>query len=121
MLNVTQQKLNQKLSTFTNNYTAKLWIQYLHLNNLLGQHLRAERFGNWRLYLDALCRILLYLAACGHNNYTKSLWLYLQQMNNLEHNIPQTYQDLMAGYHVARRTEHHNWEMYHLITSLRKH
>lgn len=121
MLNVTQQKLNQKLSTFTNNYTAKLWIQYLHLNNLLGQHLRAERFGNWRLHLDALYRILLYLAACGHNNYTKSLWLYLQQMNNLEHNIPQTYQDLMAGYHVARRTEHHNWEMYHLITSLRKH
>ena len=99
---MTQQKLNKKLSTFTNNHTAKLWIQYLHLNDLLRQHLRAERSGNWRLHLDVVYKILPYLAACGHNNYTKSLWLYLQQINNLELNIPQKYQDFMAGYHVAR-------------------
>ena len=41
VLNVTQQKLNQKLSAFTYNHTAKLWIQHLHLNDLLRQHLRA--------------------------------------------------------------------------------
>ena len=35
VLKTTQQKLHQKLSTFTSNHNAKLWIQYLYLNDLL--------------------------------------------------------------------------------------
>ena len=57
MLKKTQQKLNKKLSTFTNNLTAKLWIQYLYLNDLLRQHLRTERLRNWKLHLDARYKI----------------------------------------------------------------
>ena len=74
---------------------------------ILRQHLRAERLGNWKIYLDALYKMLPYFAACGRNSYTKSVLLYLQQMNNLERNSPQLYQDFMASYHVLRRTEQH--------------
>ena len=91
VLTMTPQKLNKNLPIFTSNYTAKLWIQYLHLNDLLRQHLRAQKLGNWELYLDALYKMLAYFAAWGHNKYTKSLWLYLQQMNNLEHKIVRRY------------------------------
>ena len=35
VLKMAQQKLNKKLSTFTSNHFAKLWTQYLHLNDLL--------------------------------------------------------------------------------------
>ena len=121
MLKKTQQKLNKKLSTFTNNLTAKLWIQYLYLNDLLRQHLRTERLRNWKLHLDARYKIFPYFAACGHNNYTKSAWLYLQQMNNLEHNSPHVYQGFMAGYHVVRRTEGDTWVGVSPDTSLSKH
>ena len=66
---MTQQDLHKK-STFTSNSTAKLWMQYLHLYNLLRQH--------GKLYLDAVYKMLPYFAACGHNNYIKPVWLYLQ-------------------------------------------
>ena len=68
---MTQQKLNRKLSTFTSNHTVKLWMQYLHLNDILRQHLRAVRLGNWKLYLDALYKMFPYFGACGHNNGRK--------------------------------------------------
>ena len=36
VLKVTQQKLNQNLPIHTSNHTAKLWIQYFHLNDFFG-------------------------------------------------------------------------------------
>ena len=61
VLKMTQQKLNQKLSAFTSNHTVKLWIQYLHFNDQLQQHLKAERLGNWKLHLDSLYQMLIIL------------------------------------------------------------
>ena len=58
VLKMIQQKLNQQLSTFTSNHTAKLWMShYLYLNDLLGQHLRSVRLGNSKLNLEALCKM----------------------------------------------------------------
>ena len=58
VLKMIQQKLNQQLSTFTSNHTAKLWMShYLYLNDLLRQHLRSARLGNSKLHLEALYKI----------------------------------------------------------------
>ena len=88
------------------------WLKKLEQNiidNLLQQHLMAERLENWRFILSALYKMLPYFAECGHNKYIKSVVLDLQQMNNLEHNSPQVYQDFMAGFHVVCRTYVHSW------------
>ena len=85
--------------------TAKLWLQYMHLNDLLKKFIRAERTGNWQLHLKTLESMLPYLAASGHNLYTKSVWIYLERMSNLEEEHPDIHESFIRGMHVVRRSE----------------
>ena len=71
--------------------TAKLWIQYLEYIDLLKLFIRAERTGNWTLYLSALSKMINLFAATGHLNYAKSARLHLQQMLELETTHPWVY------------------------------
>jgi len=50
---------------------AALWIQYLEMVDILSSFIKAERTANWELHLEALTRMLPYLAASGHNLYVK--------------------------------------------------
>ena len=84
--------------------TARLWLQYIEMVDILKQFLQAERLGNWELHLKSLSEMLPYLAAGGHNLYTKSGRLYLQQMDGLRSENPTVYEKLKAGYHVVRRS-----------------
>ena len=59
--------------------TAKLWLQYMHLNDLPKKIIRAERTGNWQPHLKTLESMLPYLAASGHNLYTKSVGFILKK------------------------------------------
>ena len=68
--------------------TAALWLQYMDMIDILRQYIRAERTGNWALHLDAISKMLPYLAASGHNHYTKSAWVYLQRMSQLDKQHP---------------------------------
>ena len=58
--------------------TAKLWLQYQRMIQILRSFLRSIRTGDWKLYLKSLCD--MHLAAAGHNNYTKSLALFIPRM-----------------------------------------
>lgn len=71
--------------------TAKLWIQYLEYIDLLKLFIRAERTGNWTLYLSTLSKMINLFAATGHLNYAKSARLHLQQMLELETTHPWVY------------------------------
>jgi len=51
--------------------TAALWIQYLEMVDIMRSFIKAERTANWELHLEALTRMLPYLAASGHNLYVK--------------------------------------------------
>ena len=113
---MSQQKID-KLSIYTSNHTAKLWIQHFNLNDLLQQNLRAQRLGNWNLHS---CKMLPYFAGCGRHNYTKSVLLHLQQINNLEHNS-QVYENFMAGIMLFVGLRMILGEVCHLTTSLSKH
>ena len=85
--------------------TARLWLQYLEMVEILLTFIKSERTGNWQLNLQMCHRMLPFLAAAGHNNYTKSLHLYLQNMQKLQQTHPDVYRQFEEGYHVIRRSD----------------
>ena len=85
--------------------TAALWLQYIEMVDVLRSFIKGERTANWELHLNALTRMLPYLAASGHNLYVKCARLYLQSMADLQANHPDVYQHFISGLHVARRSD----------------
>lgn len=71
--------------------TAALCIQYLEMVDILRSFIRAKRTANWEVHLEALTRMLPYLADSGHNLYVKRARLYLQSMSNLRTDHPDVY------------------------------
>ena len=103
ILETVQQRLQDQ--RLTNNPTARLWIQYMRMVDLLRQFLKAERTGNWHLHLKSLQEMLPYFVAAGHNLYTKSVHIYLQQMLQLQAQHPDVYAFFRTGYHVICRSD----------------
>ena len=58
--------------------TAALWLQYMHMADIMRKSIKAERTGNFKMHLESVKDMLPFLAAAGHNHYTKSSWLYLK-------------------------------------------
>ncbi|CAC5413385.1 unnamed protein product [Mytilus coruscus] len=84
--------------------TAKLWIQYMDMINIMKLFIKAERTGDWFLHLHAIQEMLPFFSATGHNLYLKSAYCYLQQMQTLETEYPDMYSKFCVGYHVVRRS-----------------
>ena len=89
-------------------------VRILHVHDLhaadavyhiLRKYIHAERTGNWELHLQAVSKMLPYLAASGHNNYTKFALIYLKQMSHLQDDHPKVYQHFQDGLHVIRRSD----------------
>ena len=95
---------NHSESVKDSSRTSALWVQYMHMIDILRKFIRAERTGNWELYLQAIQDMLPYMAASGHNSYTKSAMLYLQQMWNLKTQHPDVHRHFNKGLHVIRRS-----------------
>lgn len=89
----------------SNHRTAKLWIQYQRMIEILRAFIRSVRIGDWYLYLQCLCDMHPYFAAAGHNNYTKSLSIFIQKMQDLQTNHPDVYEAFSKGLFPVRRTE----------------
>ena len=99
------QMLMEGKDTMQNKCTAKLWLQYLRMVNILQAFIKAEWTGNWQMHLKAMYDMLPYIAAAGHNNYTRSVYLYLQNMEGLQEQHPEVYQHFQNGLHVVRRSD----------------
>ena len=91
-----QSKLNEKKEMMTMR-TAKLWVQYLNMVDILRRFLKAERTGNWKLHLQSVQEMLPYFAASGHTLYAKSAYVYLQMMLNLPESHPDVHQQFEKG------------------------
>ena len=76
------------MTSMATNRTAKLWLQYMAMVDILKKFIRAERTGNFNLHLEATNDMLPYFAAAGHNFYLKSAQLYLQKMSKLKTEHP---------------------------------
>lgn len=85
--------------------TAKVWIQYMDMVDLLRDFIRSERTGNWKLHLSTVKKMIPYFAAAGHYNYAKAAHIYLQQMEQLQKNHPTVFEHFMKGHHVVRRSD----------------
>ncbi len=61
--------------------TAKLWLQFMKMMDILRMFLKGERIGIWELHIQAMYEMMPYLVASGHNLYTKCIYVYVQQMH----------------------------------------
>ena len=83
--------------SFGQNRTAKLWIEYMNMIDLLRQFITTERSGHWLLHLKSLQQMLPYLAASAR--------VYLQDMLELEQTHPNLDAAFKSGLHVERRSD----------------
>ena len=96
-----QELLNKEIESLATSRTAKLWLQYMTMVNILKKFIRAERTGNFQLHLEATHEMLPYFAAAGHNSYLKSSHLYLQKMCQIEKEHCDVYHHFTKGLHVV--------------------
>ena len=104
-------KLHEQLqitkASFTEDRTACLWFQYMEMVQILKNHIRAERTGNFDLHLLSLVQMLPFFAAAGHSLYTKCVRLHVQQMISLKVTNASLYESFSNGEFVLRRTDKH--------------
>ena len=72
-----EEKLEAVKREMSSQRTAKLWLQYMEMCDILWMFIKSECTGNWQLHLKALSEMLPYFVASGHNLYAKSVYLYL--------------------------------------------
>ena len=101
IINIFSESLQNKIKDLSEPRTAKLWLQYLEMIDILHSFIKAERTGDWLLHLKSCKEMLPYLAASGHNLYTKSLRLYLQDMCKLEEEHPDVFLAFKNGLQVV--------------------
>ena len=57
-----QESLEAYKTTFSKSRTAKLWLQYMEMVELLQKFIKAERTGNWPMKLETTRDMIEYLA-----------------------------------------------------------
>ena len=87
--------------------TAKLWIQYFQMVDLVKLFVRAERTGNWNLHIYTIKQMMPYFHAAGHFPYAKSAHLYVQLMSDLDSKLsPDDFEKFCKlGYFTIRRSD----------------
>ena len=99
------ERLDVKKQYIQASRTAKLWLQFMKMMDVLRRFLKGEWMGIWELHIQARYEIMLYLAASGHNLHSKCIHVYLQQM----HKLHETHQDVSRhfdrGLHVVHRSD----------------
>ena len=91
-----QIRLKERKESMTSR-TARLWVQYMNMVDILRQFLKAERTGNWMLHLQSVKDMLPYFAASGHSLYAKSAYIYVQSMCHLPETHPDVHQRFLDG------------------------
>ena len=85
--------------------TAKLWLHFMKMMDILRMFLEGERMGIWALHIQAMYDMMSYLAASRHNLYTKCIHVYLQQMHKLHETHPAVSIHFDQGLHVVCRSD----------------
>lgn len=83
--------------------TAKLWLSYIDMVDLLKMHVRATRDGNWPLHIATTRMMLPWMWAYDHFLYGKSLSVYLCDMQLLQSDHKEAYTYISKGCFSAKR------------------
>ena len=78
-----QEKLEHYEENLHENETAKFWLTYIEMANIVCKIKKSQKMGNWVFHLEAISECLSYFASTGHYLYAMSAYLYLQSMNEL--------------------------------------
>ena len=84
--------------------TAKLWLQYSRMVDLLWHFIRGERTGNWMLHIHSMYKMPPYFAASGHNLYQEISAFVSTKNDTSARWHPEVYRHFMADHHVCRRS-----------------
>ena len=71
------ERLDVKKQSIQVSRTAKLWLRFMKMMDILRMFLKGELMGTWELHIQAMYDIMPYLAASGYNLYTKCMHVYL--------------------------------------------
>ena len=82
----------------------KFWSIYLKAVTALLALIRAERSGDWELYLDSLLCMLPVFFAYDRINYSRWLPVYIADMINLEDTAKEVHDEFKAGKFSVNRT-----------------
>ena len=85
--------------------TAKLWLQFMKMMDILRMFLKGERMGIWALHIQAMYEMMPCLAASRHNLYTTCIHVYLQQMHKLHETHPEVSIHFDQGLHAVGRSD----------------
>jgi len=81
------------------------WSTYMELVDILLSFIRALREGNWKLYLQALGKMLPWWSVYDHSNYARWAPVYYAEMLALETTAPDVFSEFMAGNFVVKKTK----------------
>jgi hypothetical protein len=84
--------------------TFKYWRNYMDMVSILLGFIRAEREGQWDLYLSLFARMLPWFSVYGHTNYSRWGPVYLADMRHLETTAPSVHHQFTAGRFSIKRT-----------------
>ena len=87
------------------NETFRYWATFIHLFQQVENLVRADRDGDWTLYLQSVQALLPIFAAFDSTNYLRWCSLYLKDMHQLPETAPDVHQSFMAGKFVVKRTQ----------------
>ena len=77
------------------------WNKVLELELLLLQFLRAQRNGNFPLYVETLGIIVQWMFATDHIHYARWLTIHVRDLLQLSMLCPEVYEDVMNGHFVT--------------------
>ena len=80
------------------------WNTVIDLEALLCQFIKSIRTGNFKLYVNALQRIVPWLFTLDHVNYARWLPIHLRDMVMLEDTHPAVYEEFMEGKFVVKKS-----------------
>ena len=99
------ERLDVKKQSIQVSRTAKLWLQFMKMMDILRMFLKGELMGTWELHIQAMYDMMPYLAASGYNLYTECMHVYLQQMHKLHGTHPEVSRHFDQGLRVVRRSD----------------
>ena len=82
------------------------WSKTLKLEILFLQFMRAQRDGNFLMYLEALGSIVPWMFAMDHFHYARWLSVHVRDLIQLEHECPKVWNEFLKGHFVTQKTSH---------------
>ena len=99
------ERLDVKKQSIQASRTAKLWLQFMEMMDIVRMSLIGERMGIQELHIQAMVDMMPDLAASGHNLRTKCMYgVYLQQMHQLHETHPEVSRHFDQGLLVVGRS-----------------